>query len=92
MYLQRYFVIVGTGFGGAWTLIVGVMALLGNRAAMAAATAGNVWVVYPLDPAPGQRWVPVLWLTLGTIGSAIQLRWTGREKGRGGKRNKKRAQ
>ena len=26
-YLQRYFIIVGTGFGGAWTLIVGAMAL-----------------------------------------------------------------
>src|SRR5688500_18324088 len=29
MYLQRYFIIVGTGFGGAWTLIVGAMAAIG---------------------------------------------------------------
>ena len=29
MYLQRYFIIVGTAFGGAWTLIVGAMALIG---------------------------------------------------------------
>ena len=26
MYLQRYFIIVGTAFGGAWTMIVGAMA------------------------------------------------------------------
>ena len=35
MYLQSYFIIVGTAFGGAWTLIVGAMALLGDRAALA---------------------------------------------------------
>src|SRR5215210_7793073 len=48
MYLQRYFIIVGTGFGGAWTLIVGAMALIGDRRAMSAAAAGDVWVAYPL--------------------------------------------
>ena len=30
MYLQRYFIIVGTAFGGAWTMIVGAMALIGD--------------------------------------------------------------
>src|ERR671919_1752133 len=68
IYLQRYFIIVGTGFGGAWTLIVGAMALVGDRTAMAAAAAGDVWVAYPLDPAPGQRWVPITWVLLGMIG------------------------
>jgi len=34
IYLQRYFIIVGTAFGGAWTLIVGALALVGDRAAM----------------------------------------------------------
>ena len=34
MYLQRYFIIVGTAFGGAWTLIVGAMALFGDRTAL----------------------------------------------------------
>ena len=53
-YLQRYFLIVGTGFGGAWTLIVGAMAAVGNRAGLAAAgAAGSVWVPYPLDPGAG---------------------------------------
>jgi hypothetical protein len=31
MYLQRYVIIIGTGFGGAWTMIVGAMALIGQR-------------------------------------------------------------
>ena len=89
MYLQRYFIIVGTAFGGAWTLIVGGMALLGNRAALAAAAAGDVWVVYPMNPAPGQQWVPVAWIVLGLIGTAVQLGWTGGEKGRVVRRKKK---
>jgi len=89
MYLQRYFIIVGTGFGGAWTMIVGVMAMIGDEAALAAAAAGDVWVAYPLDPAPGQQWVPYAWLALSAIGTGVQLGITGGEKGRVGKRKKK---
>ena len=89
MYLQRYFIIVGTGFGGAWTVIVGAMALLGDKRAMAAAATGDVWVVYPLDPAPGQSWVFWAWAALGLIGTGVQLGWTGGEKGRIGKRSRK---
>jgi hypothetical protein len=89
MYLQRYFIIVGTAFGGAWTLIVGAMAVVGDRTAMAAAAAGDVWVAYPLNPAPGQRWVPIAWLALGAIGTGVQLGYTGGEKGRVGRRRKK---
>jgi hypothetical protein len=89
MYLQRYFIIVGTAFGGAWTLIVGTMALLGNQSAMTAAAAGNVWVAYPLSPAPGQRWVPLAWIVLGLIGTTVQLGWTGGERGRVVRRKKK---
>ena len=36
MYLQKHVIILFTAFGGAWTLIIGAMALLGNRAALAA--------------------------------------------------------
>jgi hypothetical protein len=81
MYLQRYFIIVGTAFSGSWLLIHGVMASLGNRAALAAATK-DIWVFYPLSPAPGQGWVPYAWIVLGLIGAATQLGWTGGEKGR----------
>ena len=89
MYLQRYFIIVGTGFGGAWTLIVGALALVGDKAARAAAATGDVWVLYPLNPAPGQRWLPFAWVILGLIGTGVQLGWTGGEKGRVGRRKKK---
>jgi hypothetical protein len=89
MYLQRYFIIVGTAFGGAWTLIVGTLAMLGNQTAMTAAAAGNVWVAYPLSPAPGQRWVPLAWIVLGLIGTTVQLGWTGGERGRVVRRKKK---
>jgi Domain of unknown function (DUF4203) len=89
MYLQRYFIIVGTGFGGAWTMIVGGMALIGDRMALAAAAAGDVWVAYPMNPAPGQRWLPIAWLALGAIGTGVQLGITGGEKGRVGRRRKR---
>jgi hypothetical protein len=89
MYLQRYFIIVFTAFGGAWTMIVGAMALVGDRTALKAATSGDVWVAYPLNPAPGQRWVPIVWIVLSLIGAAVQVGITGGEKGRVVKRKKK---
>src|SRR6185503_2689547 len=50
MWLQRYVVVTGTAFGGAWTLLVGALALTGDVTAQAASAANGVWVVYPLDP------------------------------------------
>jgi hypothetical protein len=82
MYLQRYCLIVGTAFGGAWTTIVGAMALWGDRSALTEALTRDVWVAYPLDPAPGQSWVPFVWIALGLIGAGVQLGWTGGERGR----------
>lgn len=90
MYLQRYVIVFGTAFGGAWTLILGAMAMMGDAAARAAATGGNVWVVYPLNPAPGQWWLPYAWIALGIVGTAVQLGWTGGEKGRIRRPRKKR--
>ena len=88
-YLQRYFIIVGTSFGGAWTMIVGAMALIGDRTALKAAASGDVWVAYPLNPAPGQRWVPYVWIALSLIGAGVQLGITGGDKGRVGRKRKK---
>jgi hypothetical protein len=82
VYLQRYVIIVGTAFAGAWTLVVGVMGLAGNPLARTAAAAGTVWVAYPLDPAPGRRWVLIAWVVLALAGCAVQLGWTGGSKGR----------
>jgi hypothetical protein len=88
MYLQRYVIILGTAFGGAWTMIVGAMALVGDGPARAA-VAANVWVLYPLDPVPGRSWVPIAWILLGLVGTVVQLGWTGGERGRVGRRRKK---
>jgi hypothetical protein len=72
--LQRYVIVAGTAFGGAWTALVGAMALVGDKAAAKAASANSVWVVYPLDPAPGRSWLPIAWLVLGVAGLLVQLR------------------
>jgi hypothetical protein len=73
MILQRFVIITATAFGGAWTAIVGGLALMGDRAAQAATSSNNVWVLYPLDPAPGRRWVFWAWLGLGAMGFLAQL-------------------
>jgi uncharacterized protein DUF4203 len=80
MILQRYVIVVGTAFGGAWTIILGTLALMGDRVAERAASAANVWILYPLTPAPGERWVPVAWIALGVLGTAVQLGVTARRK------------
>jgi hypothetical protein len=80
MLLQRYVIIVATAFGGAWTVIVGALAIGGDRGAARAAAAGDVWILYPMTPAQGQRWVPFVWIALGLIGTGVQLGITGRKK------------
>lgn len=72
--LQRYVIILSTAFGGAWTLVVGALALMGQPAAAEAAVAGNVWLAYPLNPAPGHTWTLVAWLVVGAVGTLVQLR------------------
>ena len=67
-------------FGGAWTAIVGALALLGDRLAVAAAARNDVWLAYPMNPAPGQRWVTVVWLVVGLTGVIVQLSLTAKGK------------
>jgi hypothetical protein len=71
---QRYVVIGGTSFGGAWTALTGASVLLAERGARRPAVSGTVWLAYPLDPAPGQRWFMLAWLVLGVAGVAFQLK------------------
>ena len=77
MLLQRYVIIVATAFGGAWTMIVGGLTV-GDRGARAASA--DVWILYPMSPAPGRSWVPIAWVGLGLLGTAVQLGITGRKK------------
>lgn len=74
IWLQRIVIVLGTAFGGAWTLMVGGLALMGDPAARDATRVSDVWVVYPLDPAPGREWVVWVWLAIGTVGAIVQLR------------------
>ena len=84
----RYVVIVGTAIAGSWTLIVGVVAILGDRAALRAASAGDVWVFYPLDPIPDRWWYPVIWVALAVAGDRRAAR-DDRSKGAGRKRTER---
>jgi hypothetical protein len=80
MVLQRYVIIVSTAFGGAWTILVGSLALAGDRTAARAVSTGEVWILYPMTPASGNRWVPVAWIVLGLLGTGVQLGVTGRRR------------
>jgi hypothetical protein len=71
--LQRYVIIGATAFGGAWTIIVGALALEGHRVALDATARNNVWLAYPTNPAPGNYWILVVWVALGVIGVIVQL-------------------
>lgn len=88
-WLQRYVIILSTAFGGAWTFLVGLTALMGDSTALRAASEGDIWVAYPMNPAPGQAWVPWTWLALGAVGTLVQMYWTGGDRGRVGRRKRK---
>ncbi len=76
--LQRYVIVGATAFGGAWTIIVGALALMGKHVSIDAAARNNVWLAYPMNPAPGQYWVLLVWLALGVAGVLVQLTLTGK--------------
>jgi Domain of unknown function (DUF4203) len=73
MLLQRYVIIFSTAFSGAWTMIVGGLALSGDITAARAAATGNVWILYPFAPLSAQQWVPYAWAALGIVGAAVQM-------------------
>jgi hypothetical protein len=77
MLLQRYVIVVATAFGGAWTLLLGAIAIA-DRGAERASRVGDVWILYPTSVGPGRTWVPVAWILLGVVGTAVQLGLTGK--------------
>jgi hypothetical protein len=80
MLLQRYVIIFSTAFFGAWTMIIGGLALTGDAAASRAAATGNVLILYPFAPLAGHRWVPFAWAALGIVGAVVQLGLTAGKK------------
>ena len=73
MFLQRYVIIVSTAFGGAWTIVVGLMSIAGRS--------GNadVWILYPGMPGES-RWTLLAWGALGVAGTAVQLAITSKKR------------
>jgi len=70
--LQRYVIIGATAFIGAWTIIVGALALTGSHTELEAARR-SVWLAYPMNPAPGSYWILLVWVALGMTGVVVQL-------------------
>jgi hypothetical protein len=80
MALKRHVIIVATAFVGSWMLIVGALTMAGNGAIVKAGSATEAWILYPVSPAPGQRWVTFAWVGLGLVGTAVQLVITAKKK------------
>jgi hypothetical protein len=80
MVLQRYVILIATAVAGAWTIIVGGLAIAGDRIASRAATTGDVWILYPMTPAPPRPWVPFAWIALAILGAVVQLGVTARRR------------
>jgi len=79
MVLQRYVIVVGTAFSGAWLVVVGAAAFMAGAQNRSALTS-EVWIFYPLTPAPGQPWVLAAWIVGGLIGVAVQLAFAGEKR------------
>lgn len=74
--VARHVVIIGTALAGSWTLIVGGLALAGDRINALAITQDNIWVVYAAGPLPGSRWVTAGWVALAIAGAVVQTALT----------------
>ena len=77
LFVQRYVIIVGTAFAGAWTIVLAAMNAF-PQGLVRGASKTEVWVLYPTSPVA--NWAPYAWVALGLVGVVVQLR------GRGGKR------
>ena len=74
MFVQKYVIVAGTAFGGAWTIVLAAVNCGAARAGLGrGASDTEVWIFYPTS-APASRWVPVAWIALGLVGTAVQLR------------------
>ena len=80
MFVQRYVIVVGTAFAGAWTIMLAAAEAWPSRGITRGASDTEAWILYPTTvPA---RWVPIAWIGLGLVGTAVQLSTTAGRKRR----------
>ena len=77
LFAQRYVIIVGTAFAGAWTIVLAVVNAF-PRGLTRGSSSTEVWILYPT--AATTRWAPVAALVLGIIGVLVQLSSRGRKR------------
>ncbi len=82
MAFQRHIIVIGTAFGGAWTMLVGAAALLSGSTARAASAGGDVWMVYPNTAPVNGLWIYVAWIALSLAGTFVQLHASSSQKKR----------
>lgn len=82
MFVQKYVIVVGTAFMGAWTIVLSwANAFPAAKGLTRGASDTEVWIFYPTS-APGLRWTPIAWIGLGLLGTAVQLSATASTKKR----------
>ena len=77
---QRYVIVAATAFGGTWTMLVGVWALMAGKGAKAASASTDIWVVYSSAAASSAPWVYAAWIVISLIGMYVQFHFRGRKK------------
>jgi len=78
MSFQRHVIIVATAFGGAWTMLVGMAALLAGKNVRAASSTSDVWVVYPVASDTPALWLYIGWVAVALVGVYVQLHTSGK--------------
>ena len=71
--IRHHVLIMATSFGGAWTAIVGGLALTGNSAALSAAR-GDLQQLPPMADVRTNLWFVGGWVVLGLLSMLVQLR------------------
>lgn len=89
MALQRYVLIVGTAFAGAWAAVAAALVLMGPSGGAGSAV-GWLWNPLSVAAISEERWISVSWLVLAILGLVVQLGWTAGDKGRLARRRQSR--
>jgi len=70
LFVQRYVIIIGTAFAGAWTIVLAVSNAF-PKGLVKGASRTEVWILYPTSSLAS--WAPLAALALGVVGTFVQL-------------------